>query len=227
MAAHRVAGRVRRRLPDRGDDRLVARLRDAPRQPRAGDDAQHLAELDLDLRLGARPGGGSAEASAMAMWKRASASRKAANRPPRARPRRPSSAMTRARLAVARCGGQRGRLAETARRQSVSSRNSPRVGGSPDEHERAGGSSRTNEPPVRPRRVSTNPASRRICSAWRSVIGATPSCAASSTSLGRRSPGASTPGADRLAEAAHDLLDGALRLQRCERDVAGGDVRAT
>ena len=29
-------------------------------------------------------------------------------------------------------------------------------------------------------------------------------------------------GADRLAEAAHDLLDGALRLQRSERDVAGG-----
>ncbi len=34
-------------------------------------------------------------------------------------------------------------------------------------------------------------------------------------------------GADRLAEAAHDLLDRTLGLQRRERDVAGGDAPVT
>ena len=81
--------------------------------------------------------------------------------------------LARGRLGALGC--ERGGLAEIARRQSVSSRNALRVGGSPLRTSAAGGSSRTNEPPVRPRRVSTNPAARRICSAWRSVIGATPS----------------------------------------------------
>ena len=76
---------------------------------------------------------------------------------------------------------------------------------------------------MRPRRVSRNPASRRICSAWRSVIGATPSCAASSTSLGQALAWREHARADSLAEAAHDLLDGTFRLQRRKRDVAGGD----
>jgi hypothetical protein len=51
----------------------------------------------------------------------------------------------------------------------------------------------TNVPPFLPRRVSTKPASRRIAIACRSVIGATASMVASSSSLGNCSPGASTP----------------------------------
>ena len=177
---------------DGGHDRLVAGLRDRAREARPGDDAQHLGDLDLDLRLGGD---------------QPSRARGLCDRDVEARIGEPEGRELADRLLGRGCGlvdgaaiglagafgCERRRLAEIARRQSVSSRSALRVGGSPSRTSAAGGSSRTNEPPVRPRRVSTKPASRRICSAWRRVIGATPSCAASSSSLGSRSPGASTP----------------------------------
>jgi len=54
---------------------------------------------------------------------------------------------------------------------------------------------RTKLPPLRPRRVSTRPCSRRLASASRSVTVETPSCAESSVSLGSCSPSESRPSA--------------------------------
>ena len=190
MREHRgvraVPGR-RRRSPRRPG---VARLRDRRATPAQADDEQ--------LRR-PRPGAPSRRRPAGASLR------------PR-RPRRGSGRRRAGRRSVAdggldgrgggagaggasrRGGGRRApRPRPRWRGASRSARGRGRVGGAAFGTSAPGGSSRTNEPPVRPRRVSTNPASRRICSAWRSVIGATPSWAASSTSLGRRSPGASTP----------------------------------
>jgi len=124
---------------------------------------------------------------------------------------------------AARLAGRAPPLTRNPRRQSVSSRSSLRVGSSAAGDERAGGSVGAERPPVRPP-VSTNPASRRIWSAWRSVIGATPSCAASSSLARQPLARLEHAGADRLAQAAHDLLDGALGLERRECDVACVDV---
>ena len=222
MAFHGVRAALGVARDDGRDDRLVAGLRDRAREARARDDAQHLGDLDLDLRLG-----GDQPARARGLGDRDVEARVGE---PEGRELADGALGRRCGLDDRRALGRRSARSaasaaaspEIARRQSVSSRSALRVGGSPPSTSAAGGSSRTNEPPVRPRRVSTNPASRRICSAWRSVIGATPSCAASSSSLGRRSPGREHARADRLAEPAHDLLDRALGLERRERDVAGG-----
>ena len=63
----------------------------------------------------------------------------------------------------------------------------------------ASSGARTNEPPPRPRRVSTRPIVRSVASASRSVTVETPSCPASWLSAGRRSPSSSRP--SRIASA--------------------------
>ena len=162
------------------------------------------------------------EASATAMWKRASASRKPANPP--------TAALGRGR------GVGHGLGARAARRARGERRGLARDGAAPVgqlAHRRA-----------RRRLAAQHERRRRIVAHERAAGAAAagldePGLAQDLQRLAQRHrrdaelggeldlarealAGREHAGADRLAEAAHDLLDGALGLQRSERDVAGG-----
>ena len=207
---------------DRRDDRVVSGLRDGAGQARPGDDAQHLGDLDLDLRLGrdqpARARGlGDRDVEASVGQPEGGELADGALGGAGGAPTAPG-----VRAALARSAASAAASPEMARRQSVSSRNSLRVGGSPASTSAAGGSSRTKEPPLRPAARLDEAgvaqdlqrlAQRHRCDA---ELGGELELA--------RQPlaGREHACADGLAEAPDDLLDSALGLQRCERDVARG-----
>ena len=219
-----MAARASPRLAreDGGHDRLVAGLRDRAREARPGDDAQHLGDLDLDLRLGGD---------------QPSRARGLGDRDVEARIGEPEGRELADRLLGRGCGlvdcaaiglagafgGERRRLARdrappigqlaqraASRRLAVQDERRRRVVA----HERAAGAAapRLDEARVAQDLQRLAEGHRRDAELCRELeLGRQP--------LARREHAR----ADGLAEAADDLLDGALGLERRERDVAGGD----
>ena len=130
----------------------------------------------------------------------------------------------RARPAETRCAASAAASPEMAQRQSVSSRSAVSPGAAADGCSACRASCATNEPPPRPRRVSTKPGvaqdGERLAERHRRDREARGELALARQPLARLEHA----GADRLADAADDRLDGSLDLERREHAVAGGDV---
>ena len=154
------------------------------------------------------------------MWKRASASRNAAKLPTASSTAAAASAIASRSSASARSAASAAASPETARRQSVSSRSSAarRGRGAGDErarrilaHERA---------PVAPAprldEAGLAQDLQRLAQRHRRDAELRGELDLARQPLARRQDART----DRLAQAPHDLLDGALGLQRSERDLA-------
>ena len=146
--------------------------------------------------ISSRVSRGDCAAAAISMWNRASARRRSVSVPVPAQP----AGVLAQRGHVGGAAPARRPAGPPRRRPPPGDRRCPaaRAGTSPAIRSRscavrASPGARMNDPPPRPRRVSTRPISRSDASASRRVTGDTPNCTASWLSAGSRSPSSSRP----------------------------------